>query len=436
MGKTVQFYSKTENMLKKLKDTYAEFPPLFWIIVVTLFVDSIGSTLLFPFFALYITQKFGVGMTQAGVLLGMSSLFGLVGSMLGGALTDRFGRRRLILFGLTFSALSSLSFGLAWNIKILYFLIVIVGLLSRIANPAYDAMLADILPKAKQQEGFGITRVAFNFAWIFGTALGGLIAARSFLALFLIDAFLSIMLMMLLYIYLPETQPHQHDVQKKHEPFLKTLVGYRFILRDLAYMVFTLAGMVSLLVYQQQYGSLAVYLRDVHQISSQNYGVMLSIAGLEVVLFQLWISRAIRKYPPFLMMGFGTLFFMIGFMLIGFVQGVLLFTICIILITIGEMITFPTNRVIATRFAPAEMRGRYMAIYDLGWALPATLGPAAAGLILDNYDPDLLWYLGGILCAVSAASFYVLYLWLGRQERFAAEPPQTESPAAGKLEAS
>ena len=81
-------------MLKKLKTTYTEFPPLFWIIVVTQFIDSIGSTLLFPFFALYITQKFGVGMTEAGILLGMSSLFGLVGSMVGGALTDRFGRRR------------------------------------------------------------------------------------------------------------------------------------------------------------------------------------------------------------------------------------------------------------------------------------------------------------------------------------------------------
>ena len=423
-------------MLKKLKNTYAEFPPLFWIIVITLFIDAIGSTLLFPFFALYITQKFGVGMMEAGILLGMSSLFGLVGSMIGGALTDRFGRRRLILFGLTFSALSSLSFGLAWDIKILYFLIVIVGLLSRIANPAYDAMLADILPRTKQQEGFGITRVAFNFAWIFGTALGGLIASRSFLALFLIDAFLSLLLMIILYIYLPETQPHRSDQEKKQEPFLRILAGYRFVLRDLAYMVFTLAGMISLIVYQQQYGSLAVYLRDIHHISSQNYGVMLSIAGLEVVLFQIWISRTIRKYPPFRMMGFGTLFFMIGFMMIGVVQGFLLFTVCITLITIGEMITFPTNRVIATGFAPPEMRGRYMAIYDLGWALPATIGPAAAGLILDNYNPNLLWYVGGILCAVSALSFYVLHLWLGRQERFILAPVKTDPPAAGELEAS
>src|SRR5918994_4197714 len=181
------------SMFTRLNKIYHEFPRLFWVVVAVRFIDGIGGTLLFPFFALYITQKFGVGMTEAGVLLGMSSLFGLVGSMVGGALTDRFGRRRLILFGLTFSALSSLSFGLAWDLKILYFLIVIVGLLSRIANPAYDAMLADILPKNKQQEGFGITRVAFNFAWIFGTALGGIIATRSFLALFLIDTFLSLM---------------------------------------------------------------------------------------------------------------------------------------------------------------------------------------------------------------------------------------------------
>jgi len=74
-----------KHMLSRLKKIYAEFPPLFWIIVGTLFIDSIGSTLLFPFFALYITQKFGVGMTEAGVLLGISSLFGLIGSVIGGA---------------------------------------------------------------------------------------------------------------------------------------------------------------------------------------------------------------------------------------------------------------------------------------------------------------------------------------------------------------
>ena len=289
-------------MLTRLKNTYAEFPPLFWIIVVTYFIDSIGSALLFPFFALYITQKFNVGMTQAGILLGMSSLFSMVGSMIGGALTDRFGRRRLILIGLVFSAWSSLAFGVAWNIEILYFLIVIIGLLSRVANPAYDAMLADILPEAKRQEGFGITRVVYNFAWIFGTAIGGLIAARSFLALFVADALISFLVALILFRFLRETKPLSGGETKQTESLLQTIAGYQIVLRDLAYMVFTLAVIISLLVYQQEYSSLAVYLRDVHGIDSKGYGLILSITGLEVVLLQFWISRMIRSRPPFLMM--------------------------------------------------------------------------------------------------------------------------------------
>jgi MFS family permease len=405
-------------MLTRLKNTYHEFPPLFWVVVGTLFIDAIGSTLLFPFFALYITQKFEVGMTQAGVLLGMSSLFGLIGSMIGGALTDRFGRRRLILFGLVFSALSSLLFGLAWDINILYFLVVIVGLLSRIANPAHDAMMADILPESKRQEGFGITRIAFNYAWIFGTALGGLIAARSFLALFVTDAVLSLIVAVILYRYLPETKPVSHGEEQKDESFLKTVTGYRIVLRDLAYVGFTLAGMIVLIVYQQQYSSLPVYLRDVHSISSRSYGIMLSITGLEVVLFQFWISRRIRKYPPFLMMILGSLLFLVGFTMIGFVKGVAFFMLALFIATVGEMIFFPTNKVIAANFAPEDMRGRYMAIYDLGWTIPAVIGPAAAGLILDNYNPNLVWYIGGILCVVAAGGFYAMHLWLGAQKRF------------------
>jgi len=407
-------------MLNRLKKTYNEFPSLFWVIVGTLFIDAIGSTLLFPFFALYITQKFGVGMTQAGVLLGMSSLFGLIGSIVGGALTDKFGRRRLILFGLTFSALSSLLFGLASDVKILYFLVVIVGLLSRVSVPAHDAMLADILPESKRQEGFGIMRVVFNYAWIFGTALGGLIAARSFLALFVIDAVLSTVVAVILYRYLPETKPASHIEAKKDESFLKTVAGYRIVLRDLAFIGFILTGMVVLIVYQQQYSSLPVYLRDVHNINTRSYGLMLSITGLEVVLFQFWISRKIRTYSPFLMMMLSALFLTIGFGMIGFVHGLPLFLLAVIIITMGEMLFFPTSQVLAANFAPEDMRGRYMAVFGLVWAIPATVGPGAAGLILDNYNPDLLWYIGGVLCTVAALGFYALHTWLGLQNRFVA----------------
>ncbi len=98
--------------MSRFRKTYHEYPRNFWVLVGSSFIDRVGGTMIHPFFALYITQKFGVGMTQAGVLLGIFSISGLVGSMAGGAITDRFGRKGMVLFGLVFSAVSSVSMGL------------------------------------------------------------------------------------------------------------------------------------------------------------------------------------------------------------------------------------------------------------------------------------------------------------------------------------
>jgi MFS family permease len=410
-------------MLARFNKLYHEFPFQFWIVVAIAFIDGLGGTLLFPFFALYITQKFNVGMTQAGILLGLSSLFGLFGSMLGGGLTDRFGRRRLILFGLVFSALSTLTFGLVSEINILYPVIVLVGLLSSIANPAHQAMVADILPGEKRQEGFGILRVVHNMAWIVGPTIGGLVATRSFFALFVIDAVMSCIVALIVYRLIPETMPQAH-AEARHASLMDTFAGYRVVIRDFAFMAFLVASILMMMVYQQMYNSLSVYLRDNHGINTQGYGFLLTVSAITVVLFQFWTSRTIKSRPPFVMMSLGTLFYMIGFGMFGFVSAYYLFMAALVIITIGEMIIMPTSQTLAANFAPEAMRGRYMAVFGIIWSIPATIGPGAAGYILDNFNPNLLWYVGGMICAVSAIAFYVLHLRLGRQTRFIRIPEE------------
>jgi MFS family permease len=64
------------------------------------------------------------------------------------------------------------------------------------------------------------------------------------------------------------------------------------------------------------------------------------------------------------------------------------------------------------------MRGRYMAIFGLSWAIPSTIGPGAAGYILDHYNPDLLWYIGGVVCGLSVIAYYGLHLRLGTKAEF------------------
>jgi len=417
-------------MFTRINKIYHEFPRLFWTVVGISFVDGIGGTLLFPFFALYITQKFHVGMTQAGILLGMFSLFGLIGSVAGGALTDKFGRKQLIMFGLIFSAISTLTFGFVNDISVMYPLAVLVGTLSSIAHPAHQAMIADILPENKRQEGFGILRVVGNLSWIIGPTIGGLIANIDFFYLFVIDSIISCVVAVAVYRTIPETKPEPH-AHAESESFLQTVIGYRQPMRDAAFMAFIIANILMLTVYQQMYGTLSVYLRDHHNINPQGYGFLMTTSAITVVIFQFWVSRLIKFRPPFLMMAFGTVFYVIGFTLFGVFTTYILFAINIIIVTIGEMIVVPTSQSLVANFAPEEMRGRYMAIAGLSWAIPQTIGPGAAGYILDNYNPNLLWYLGGVLCGLSVLAYYALHLRLGARTQFAPAKEEAQPlPAA------
>lgn len=408
-----------------------EFPRKFWSVVGVSFIDRVGGTMLFPFFALYITQKFHVGMTQAGVVLGLFSVFGLVGQMIGGALTDKFGRRKLIIFGLVFSAISTLTFGFINTFSALIPLAIGVGLLSDIAGPAHAAMIADILPENQRQEGFGILRVVGNLAWIFGPTIGGFVAGKSFLALFIIDAVISSLVALLFYLLIPETKP-QNQPGEKPESLLVTFKGYFQVLRHGAFIAFMAAGMLMGLFYQQMYHSLSVYLRDNHGIDPKGYGFLLTASAIVVILFQFSMTRWIKKKPAFKMMALGTLFYMLGFSMFGFVGQYWLFVLAIMIITTGEMIAVPTSQALAVNFATEDMRGRYMGVFGITWMLPATIGPGAAGLILDHFNPNLLWYIGGALCAISALAYYGLHLKIGAQERFQPaqdEPAAVEDPA-------
>ena len=406
------------KLFDRIRSIYAEFPQQFWVVVVVSFIDRIGGTLLFPFFALYITQKFSVGMTTAGIILGLFSVFGMVGGVLGGALADRFGRRSIILFGLVFSAMGTLTLGFVTRIEMLYPLAMLIGTLSNIAGPAHSAMIADILPEQKRQEGFGILRVVGNLSWLVGPTIGGFFANRDFMILFIADAAISCLVAILFYMLIRESQSVQVQEHEKTESILDTIKGYGAVLKDKAFVAFNLSLAIMSFVYLQMYNSLSVYLRDNHHVDPQGYGLLMSTSAITVILFQFSVSRAIRKKPPFLLLMAGGLFYAIGFTLFGLVSAYWLFMLNVVIITIGEMINMPTTQALSAEFAPEDMRGRYMAVFEMSWAVPAAIGPGLAGYILDHNEPNLLWYAGGVLCVVSAVMFLALHYRLGSQERF------------------
>jgi len=394
-------------MIGRLRASYREYPRNFWVLVGASFIDTIGRTTMIPFFALYVTWRFDVGMTEAGLLFAIFSLAGFFGNMAGGALTDRFGRKVIILFGLIVSALSSLAMGLVDTIQGFYLLAALVGLLSDVAGPAHGAMVADMLPETKRAEGFGVLRVGANLAWIVGPTLGGLLAAQSYFLIFLVDAVSSLITAAIVLRLIPETRPEMKEVAAR-ESMGQTFRGYGTALTDRPFVAFVVVSALMNLVYLQMYSTLSVFLRDVHGVTPRVYGMLMSMNALTVVLFQFWLTRRLRPYRPMALMAAGATLYMIGFGLYAFVTVLWLFALAMIIITFGEMVVIPTGQALASRLAPEDKRGRYMAVFSLSWGISSMFGPWGAGVILDNYNPLWVWYLAGLLSAVAAAGFLAL----------------------------
>ncbi|MHA1584828.1 MAG: MDR family MFS transporter [Promethearchaeota archaeon] len=398
-------------MFTKIKNTYNEFPPKFWVLILATFIDSLGGGLLFPFYALYVTEHFNVGMVEVGLLFSFLSAGGIVGSILGGSLSDKYGRKIIMLFGLIFSGLGSLAMGFVNQLHFFYLFAAILGLLGAAGRPARQAMVADMLPVEKRTSGYAILRVTSNLSVTIGPALGGLLITQGFLTLFIGDAIASSITAVIVFYKIPETKLEtklDSHTTKHKETFLETMKGYSHVLKDKLFMLFVVIASLVALVYMQMSSSLPVFLRDQHGFPANKFGLLLSLNAAMVVLFQFIVTRKISKYDPFKMMALGVIFYGIGFIMYGFVSNEIWFFVAMAIITIGEMMIATFSQSLVALFAPEDKRGRYMAVFSLKRTIPRLFGVIIAGLIMKTYGDYVLWYCTGILCLIAALGYLLL----------------------------
>jgi MFS family permease len=115
----------------------------------------------------------------------------------------------------------------------------------------------------------------------------------------------------------------------------------------------------------------------------------------------------------------------------GFVSSFFMMLAAMAIITLGEMVHVPVSQAVVADLAPEDMRGRYMAMMGFSWIIPFAIGPLAAGVVMDNFDPRWVWYGGGLLAVVAAGGCYALHLKVG--SRFGRVLPEVgEAQAAGE----
>jgi MFS family permease len=395
----------SSGVIQRARGTIADFPPQFWILFGGMLVNAAGSSLIFPFFTLYVRQRFGVPMATIGVAIGAMAAVGLISGALGGALADRFGRKTLMVGGLILAGVASFTMGVVDSLAAFVAVAVFINFILPLSRPASEAMVADLVEPEKRARAYGLMRVAFNLGVAIGPAVGGFLAESSYFALFVGDAITSLIFAFIILFFIAETKPEVAEEERAAHG-----AGYGPLLRDTPFLVFSLISVAVVIVYAQMNSTWPVFMKENYGITERQYGLMMSLNAAMVVLFQLPITSLTERYARTTMLALAAVLYGIGFGLVGFVSTALLFALAIAIWTVGEMVHVPVSQAYVADVAPEDMRGRYMGAAGLTWGMGWSLGPLLAGLMMDLGDPHYVWY-GCLMLGLMAA---VAYLWLGR----------------------
>lgn len=402
------------NIVERIKSTYKYYPRPFWVLMTGTFIDRLGTNLIMPFLAIYIVQRFDAKFTQVGIIYTIFAVSSGMGNFLAGALADRFGRRFALLLGLICAATARIALGLANSFTGLYIAAAFAGLFGAVGWPAQLAMTTDLLGQEKRANGFGIQRVVINSTFALGPLAGGLLGPKiGYLPLFVMDAITSYFVAFIIYSKLPETRPDK-QLGASPENFIQTLIGYGKVLQDKTFAAFILISILTVTAYLQMSTTLSVYLIKFQHMSESFFGALVMLNALMVVFLQIPITRWASTRPLLLMMIWGTALYLVGFGSYGLTPSISLFIFAMVLISAGEMLVIPTSQALTALLAPHDMRARYVATERFNWIIAQSLGPLAASVVMDRFDPRWVWYGCSIVCAISIIGFFVLYLHVGR----------------------
>jgi MFS family permease len=391
-------------MITRIRSTYHSFDPQFWVLFAGTLINAVGFSFIFPFITLYLTGQLGLTLTTVGGLITLNSASGIVAQIAGGSLADRLGRKLMMAFSTLGSSLLIAGLGIVHTLPTVAGVILLMGFINPLFQPASQAMIADLVESERRAEAYGLLRVANNLGVVIGPSVGGFVAARSYLALFLVAAVSGLLYFVILVLFIRETKPDL-TAPAAGGPDAQHDEGYREVLRDRPLLVFCAAMALIVAVNAQLWTVFPVYMKSQFGIPENRYGLLMALNATMVVTFQFAVTRLTSRFPHAGMMALGAVLYTIGIGSIGWSSSYWHFASNVVIATLGEMVLFPTAAAFVADLAPVHLRGRYMGAQGLAGGVGFGIGPLLGGALADRLGAAQGWPFMLLIGLVSAAGF-------------------------------
>ncbi|MFJ4784252.1 MDR family MFS transporter [Streptomyces sp. NPDC088794] len=413
------------GLRRATRESVSGLPREFWWLWTSTLVNRLGAFVA-TFMALYLTLDRGYSATYAGLVASLHGLGGVASSLGAGVMTDRLGRRPTLLIAQASTAASVALLGFVHDPVAIAAVAFLVGMTSNASRPAVQAMMADIVRPEDRVRAFSLNYWAINLGFAVSSMGAGFIAEFSYLAGFLIEAGMTALCAVVVFLKLPESRPQRTSA----EAGAKDDVRLGTVLRDGRFMgVVGLSFLVSV-IFQQGSVGLPVAMGEAG-FTPADYGMAIAVNGVLIVALQIPVTRFIEHRDPRRLLVVSSVLAGYGFGLTAFAGSVGLFAVTVCVWTLAEIVNAPTQTGLVVRLSPVHGRGRYQGMYTLSWAVAALVAPLMSGFIIDRFGAEWLWGVCAVIGTVAAVGYHVLMHNLPAEK-----PTPVTTPAVPEAEVS
>lgn len=371
------------------------------VVFTVVFVDLLGFGIVLPLLPTY-AKTFGVSPAAIGLLVTSFSLLQLVAVPAWGALSDRIGRRPVLIVGLVGSAASYILFAFARSYWALLVSRIVAGGMGATVGVA-QAYIADVTAPERRAHAMGMLGAAFAMGFILGPAMGGILASHSYASAGLAAAGLCTANVLAALAWLPETPQH-------HAARVAGRVSLGILAAPLAASLLVTAAFAVLHV------TLPLYVQDVLHDSPRRMGMLFAFMGVVSAIIQGGVvGRMAPRLGEKTLAVTGGVLLAAGLVLAPEVSGGAMFLVALGVLSAGSALATPSVYAVVSRRVAAGQQGAALGLTQTASTLGRIVGPTLAGFLIGVHGVTAPFLAGGLLAGLGM----IAALFLPRHDRLA-----------------
>jgi predicted MFS family arabinose efflux permease len=360
-----------------------------------------------PFLSLYLTKDMHLSLSEVGWIMTCFGLGSLLGSWLGGKLTDKIGFYKVIFFSLLITGFSFIALQFVHT-----FLGFAVGIFLTMTfadafRPAIYVSLKAYSTPENQTRSLTLIRLAINLGFSFGPFFGGLIiAAISYSGLFWVDSITCIAAVLVMRIVLKEKKIQVDELIEDIETEKNVISVYR----DKPFWLFLLIIFIMGFVFMQLFSTMPLFYKEVHGLTEVQIGLLMSVNGFLIFLFEMPLIHYIEKklFDRMKIITWSLVLLAMSYVLLNTTSWSGILVVSMLFITLGEMLAFAFSNNFAMNRAPLGSEGRYLALYSMAFSCAHIFSAKTGMEVISRFGFSVNWYLMGGLGLLAV----FLMIWL------------------------